>query len=231
MNKFMIFLAILFISLSVRAMTPLTESDLSNVSNPLSLNINPDQIMKINNKTNVWDNSEGLNKSLPTSSGSMFHFDLNLFEDLDETEESYATNKQFSSFPWLGGNDDINNVQIFLINPVTGKDWTTLFSYDASFNNYQIFPLSLIIWKDYNIIINDETINAGGVNAEGVNQTNSNSQASGSPSITHPNNDTQSSNSPYRYNIMSGNIDMRDTYIDNRSTTIQSGSWVDIKTH
>ena len=230
MKKTMIFLTILLLALSVRAMTLLTESDLSNVSNPLSLSINPDQIMKINNKTNAWDNSEGLNKSFPTSSGPMFHFDLNLFEDLDDTEESYAS-KQFSSFPWLGGNNDINNVQIFLIDPVTGKDWTTLFSYDAPFNNYQIFPLNVIIWKDYNIIINDETINAGGVNAEGVNETNSNGQASSSPSITHSNNDTQSSNNPYRYNIMAGNTDMRDTYIDNRSTTIQSGSWIDIKTH
>jgi hypothetical protein len=214
------------VSLFLCAMTPLKESDLSNISNPLSLSINPEQRIKINNKPNAWDDSDGLNQLLPTSSGLMLHFDINLFGDIDETAERYASNKPFSSFTLLWSNNDVfHKVQIFLIDPVTGKNYTTLFSDDDIFNKYQIFPINSITWKNYTTIINAET-----VNAEDTNEPNSNTQATGTPSITHSNIDTSSSNSPYRYNIMSGNADMRDTYINKTNTTIQSGSWVDIKT-
>ncbi len=219
-------MAVLMLPLLLCAMTPLTETDLSNVSNPLSLSILPDHIMEINNKTITRNDSEGLNKLLPTSSGLMLHFDMNLFEDLDVTAERYATNKPFFSFPWFGGNNDIlNNVQIFLIDPVTGKDWTTSSFEDAILNRYQIYPINSITCKDYTIIINAETLNA-----EDTNEPNSNTQATGTPSITHSNNDTRNSNSPYIYTITSGNTDMRDTFINKTNTTIQSGSWVDIKT-
>ena len=226
MMRFTTFLAVLMSPLFLCAMTPLTETDLSNVSNPLSLSIHPDHIMEINNKTQTWDDSEGHNKLLSTLSGSMIHFDMNLFDDLDVTAERYATNKPFFSFPWFGGNNDIlNNVKIFLIDPVTGKNYTELFSEDAVFNKIQILSINSITWKNYSTIINDET-----VNAEDTNETYSNSQATVTPSIAHTNDDTRSSNSPYTYKIMSGNTDMRDTYINKTNTTIQSGSWVDIKT-
>jgi hypothetical protein len=150
---------------------------------------------------------------------------MNLFEDLDEAAERYTTDKPFSSFTWLWSKSDVfNTVQIFLIDPVTGKNYTALFSDDAFFNKYQIFPVDLITWKNYTTIIKAET-----VNAEDLNGNNSNTQATDTPSITHSNNDTSSSNSPYRYYIMSGNTDMRDTYINKTNATIQSGSWVDIK--
>jgi hypothetical protein len=55
------------------------------------------------------------------------------------------------------------------------------------------------------------------------------------PEITHsmsyPIGQTNSSNTPYTYIIRSGDIEMRDTYINNTSTNIIPNSWVDIKPH
>jgi hypothetical protein len=226
MKKPIIFVAILLLALSANAMTPLTESDLSNVSNPLSLSINPEQRIKVNNQTNVWDNSDGLNQLLPTSSGLMIHFDMNLFEDLDTAVERYSPEKPFSSFTWLWDKKDaFNKVQIFLIDPVTGKNYTALFSDNVFTIKYLIVPADLITWKNYITITNAET-----VNAEETNGNNINTQATAAPSITYTNDDSRNSTSPYRYYIMSGNTDMRDTYINKTNATIQSGSWVDIKT-
>jgi hypothetical protein len=226
MKNFIIYVAILFLALSANAMTPLTESDLSNVSNPLSLSINPEQRINVNNQTNVWDTSDGFNQLLPIPSGLMIHFDLNLFEGPGAAEEKDTPDKLFSSFSWLWGKKDVlNKVHIFLIDPVTGKNITSSFSDNASITQYQILPSDLITWKNYAAIINAET-----VSAEDTNGNNINTQATATPSIAHTNDDTRSSNSPYRYYIMSGNTYMRDTYINKTNTTIQSGSWVDIKT-
>ncbi len=230
MGKFLTFLAVLILPFPLCAMTPLTESDLSNVSNPLSLSINIEQIIKTTNKPNSSDSSESLSQLLPTSSGLMLHFDVNLFEDPDETAERYATNKQFSSFPWLGGNNNIlNNVQIFMIDPATGKDWTTLFYEDAIFNQYQIFSINPSFWKNYFTTINGKAVNAEDINNETYNYT----QTTDTPTIpySYPKDDTHSSNSPLSYPIMSGNTEMRDTYINNTSTTIQTGSWLNIRSH
>jgi hypothetical protein len=219
MNKKVAFLACLLLPLSVWSMSPLTETDLSNVSNPLSISINPDQRIKINNKPNEWDDSEGLNQLSLTSSGLRFHFDINLFEDPDETIEGYAYNL-FSSFSWLRVNNTLNNVQIFIIDPVTGESYITSLYEDPFPNNIRILSNVLNIWED----------KTTGINAEDANRYYSNSQATGKPSMLYPIDRTQSSNDPYSYVIKSGNIDMRDTYINSRSTTIQSGSWVNIKT-
>jgi hypothetical protein len=208
-------------------MSPLTETDLSNVSNPLSLSINPEQRIKINNIPNEWDDSDGFNQSSQTSSGLRLHFDITLFEDIDETPKRYATNNPFSSLTLLWSNNNVSNdIHIFLIDPITGKNYTALFSDDATFKTYQTFTINQIIWRNYITIMNAET-----VSAEDTNETNSNIKAIGTPSITHANNDIISSDSPYRYNIMSGDILMRDTYINNWNMTIQAGSWTDIKTH
>ena len=216
MNKKVVFLACLLLPLSVWSMSPLTETDLSNVSTPPSISINPDQRIKINNKPNAWDDSDGLNQLSPTSSGLRFQFDINLFEDPDETVERYAFNL-FSSFSWLKGNNTFNDVQIVIIDPATGKSYTELLTEDSISEDIQT---ASIYWNFYTKIIN----------AEDANRYYSNPQVTGKPSMLYPIDHTQSSNDPYTYVIKAGTIDMRDTYIDNKSTTIQSGSWVNIKT-
>ena len=218
MNKIIIFLilSVLLLAISVKAMTPLTEDDLSVVSNPLSLTINLEQINMTSNKPYADDYFDGLNQLSPISSGLRFHFDINLFEDPDETVERYAFNL-FSSFSWLKGNNTFNDVQIVIIDPATGKSYTELLTEDSISEDIQT---ASIYWNFYTKIIN----------AEDANRYYSNPQVTGKPSMLYPIDHTQSSNDPYTYVIKAGTIDMRDTYIDNKSTTIQSGSWVNIKT-
>ncbi|HQI80788.1 MAG TPA: hypothetical protein PLR71_04425 [Deltaproteobacteria bacterium] len=48
-------------------------------------------------------------------------------------------------------------------------------------------------------------------------------------SIEHPTGTTNSTDGSYRYVITSGNIEMRDTYIQQTNSTINAGSWVDIR--
>ena len=222
MNKIIIFLilSVLLLAISVKAMTPLTEDDLSVVSNPLSLTINLEQINMTNNKPYADDYFDGLNQLLLISSGLRFHFDIDLFEDPDETVERDAFNL-FSSFSWLRANNTLNNVQIFLINPVTGKSYTTSFSEDSVPDDIQTRWLNLITWKDYATIINAEDANGHYIDTK----------TTLTPSMVYPVDYKNTSNDPYRYDIKSGNTDMRDTYINNRNTNIQSGSWVNIKTH
>ncbi len=223
MKGLILVLPILLLPLSLCAMTPLTETDLSNVSNPLSLSINPDRIMEINNKTNLGDDSERFNKLLQTSLSSMIHFDMNLFEDLDETAERYATNKEFYSFPWLEGNNDIlYKIPVVLPDPVTWNVWTFE---DTILKDSQILSIT---WKSYIATINGQVGQAEDINNAAFSWT----QTTDTPTIpySHPKDDTRSSNTPLTYTIMSGNIEMRNTYINDSSSTIQSGSWLNIRT-
>ena len=219
MNKKVAFLACLLLPLSVWSMSPLTETDLSNVSTPLSININPDQRIKINNKPDAWDDSDGLNQLSPISSGLRFHFDINLFEDPDETVERYAYNI-ISPFSWLRVNNNLNNVQIFLIDPVTGKNYTTLFE-NANSNNIQIPSINLLTWKYYTTTINAEDATGYYIYTKTTK----------TPSMVYPVDYKNTSNDPYIYDVKSGNTDIRSTYINNWNTTIHSGSMIDINTH
>ncbi len=47
-------------------------------------------------------------------------------------------------------------------------------------------------------------------------------------SIEHPTGTTNGSDGSYRYIIRSGNIEMRDTYIQQTNSSVNAGSWVDI---
>jgi hypothetical protein len=221
-------LAALISSLFLCAMTPLTESDLSNFSNPLSLSIHPERVLDINNNAMVWSDSENYSKLLSTLSGSLIHFDTNMSEGLDVTAEGQTkNNKPFSSFPWLGVNNGFfNNVQLFLIDPVTGKRYYELSTNDSFLNRIQNFSVSSIKWKNYATVMNAETIIP-----EEFFVSHYNNQTADTPSIAYTDDDTRSSNSPYTYKITSGNIDMRDTFINKTNTTIQSGSWTNIRTH
>lgn len=48
-------------------------------------------------------------------------------------------------------------------------------------------------------------------------------------SMEYPEGSKNTSNDSYKYIIKSGDIEMRDTYINRRNSTVIPGSWVDIK--
>jgi hypothetical protein len=214
-------MTILMLAMSVKAITPLMDAELSNVNNPVSLSVNPDKIMKINNESNSMNDLEVRNIFLPTSSGSMIHFNINLFEDPDKTIERYSSNYLFSFFAWVRVNNTPKNNQIFLIDPVTGKSYTTLSIEDSNSYGIQTRWPNLITWKDYATIIDAEEANGYYIDTK----------TTITPSMAYPVDYNNTSDDPYRYNIKSGNTDMRDTYINDRNTNIKSGSWINIKTH
>jgi hypothetical protein len=188
-------------------MVPLTESDMSNASNPFSLNINIDNMMGLNNGSKTWDDSDVISKFLRNSINLSWNVDLYLDKSNGETIEPQETSKDFSDPLLCWGQGWFDNLQFFL--------WDF-------FSNQ--FP-----WINYYT-----TINAQVVTAEDINDVNYRwNQTTNTPTIqySYPFNDTYTSNSPYCYIIMSGNTEMRDTYIDNRNTTIQAGSYTNIRTH
>ena len=195
MRRFLTFLAILILPLFLCAMTPLTESDMSKVSNPLSLKINSDNMMDINNGAKAWDDSGGISKFLLNSINLTWNVDLYLDKSNGETIETQETGKHFRSLSLFWGTGMFDNLQFFLIDPVTGKNYTTIIS------------------------------------GEDTQKTYSNPQVENTHSMAYPTDYTTSLNNPYRYIIMDGNIEMRDTYRSPTTTIINAGSWVDIRTH
>ena len=175
------------------AMTPLTESDMTNVSNPLSLNINSGAMYYINNGAKAWDDSGVISKFLANSANLTWNVDLYLDEDNGETGEPSETSNNLSSLHMYWGNGMFDNLRLFLIDLITGKNYTT--------------------------IVSDESTQI----------INSNPQTENKHTLGYPN--YYSNDTPYRYIIMDGNIEMRDTYISPNKTTISPGSWLDIKTH
>jgi len=195
MKKIMTLLIILLSPLSLCAMRLLSESDLSNVNSPLSLKINSDNMMDINNGAKAWDDSGGISKFLLNSINLTWNVDLYLDKSNGETIETQETGKHFRSLSLFWGTGMFDNLQFFLIDPVTGKNYTTI------------------------------------VSGEDTQTIYSNPQAEYTHTIAYPNDYMISSKNPYRYIIMDGNIEMRDTYISPTKTIINSGSWLDIRTH
>jgi hypothetical protein len=179
MKKTIIFLAILLLAISVRAMSPLTETDLSNVSNPPSLNTNYYNMRDVNHDS--------------------YNLKWNVYLDLDEsngeTPETQKTSKRISFLSLLWFKSLFDDLQFYLIDPATGRSYTTIINTEDT-HGYYIRP-----------------------------------QVTDTPTMVYPIDYSHSTNGYYNYDIISGNIEMRDTYINNRSTTIHSGSWVNIKTH
>ena len=195
MKKIMTLLIILLSPLSLCAMRLLSESDLSNVNNPLSLNINPNQTTGINKSARAGVDSGGISKFLLNSINRTWNVDLYLDRSNGETIEPQETRKHFSSLSLFWGKGMFDNLQFFLIDPVTGKNYTTIVSGEDSQIAYR----------------NPQVVNTH--------------------TMEYPIDYTMSLNNPYRYIIMDGNIEMRDTYRSPATTIINSGSWVDIKTH
>jgi hypothetical protein len=189
-NKVILILAILFLAMSVKAMTLLTENEMSNAGNPFSLNINPNNMMGINNGTKTQDDSGVTSK---------FSLTWNVYLDLDEnngeTTKTQETSKSFSFLSLIWGKGNFANLQFFLIDPATGKSYTTMFSDEYTQTTYN--------------------------NPQAENQ---NTHTLGYPQY-------YSNDTPYRYIIMSGNIEMRDTFISPNKTAITPNSWLDIKAH
>jgi len=187
-----IFILLFLVALSVRAMSPLSESDLSRINNPLSLNINPHSLVDDNNTSSVDDNGI-ISKFLLNSIKLKGNDHVYLFKDNDDQQE---ISKRFSFFPLSVDKDDFRKVQFFFIDPATGKNYMAMINDDDTNDTYNNF---------------------------------SNIKVENTHTMAYPNDYTNSSNNPLTYTIMSGNIEMRKTYINQTKTTIQSGSWLDIK--
>jgi hypothetical protein len=202
MMRHLTFLAVIILSFFLCAMTPLTESDMSSASNPFSLNINIDKMKGINNGSKTWDDSGVISK---------FNLRWNVYLYLDDSNreaiETQETSKDFSDPLLCWGQGWFDNLKSYL------RD---------------LFSNPFALMNDYT------KINAQVVNAEDINNVTYRWILTGdNPSIpyAYPFNQTRSSNTPYSYIIMSGNTEMRDTYINNTSTTIPAGSYTNIRTH
>jgi hypothetical protein len=197
MKRVLIFATVLLLPLPLYAMRSLSDSDLSNISNPLSLSINPNQAMNINDSKKTWSDSEGISKFLLYTINLKRNYDIYQNEVSGDTTETQATTRQLYFFYASGFNNDSHiSIQNFLIDQITLKDKTTIVSAEdiTSPNNIKV------------------------------------THAESTHSLDYPNGLTKSSNSAYTYMIKSGDIDMRNTYINQTKSIINSGSWVDIKT-
>jgi hypothetical protein len=131
MNKIMTFLGIILMPLSVWTMTPIMDSDLSDVNSPTSLTINPDQIVDIKNFTRAWGDYDVISKFLLNSIIIRKYFDIQLDEYSGSAIETDTIAKHIPfSFDSRSNNMD---AQIFMIDPITGKNYTTI---DANADAY-----------------------------------------------------------------------------------------------
>jgi len=193
-KKVMTLVLILLSPLSLCAMRLLSESDLSNVNNPLSLSINLNQTPGINKSARALDDSGGVSNFLLNSIDPVSNYDIQ-YENGVETIELQETRKHLSPLSLIWGNGMFKDLQFYLIDPVTGKSYTTIIS------------------------------------GEDTQTTYSNPQVENTHTMAYPIDYTTNLNNSYRYIIMDGNIEMRDTYRSPTTTIINAGSWVDIKTH
>lgn len=138
LKKIIIFWIWLLFPLSVWAMTPLTDLDLGNVNNPLSLSINPVQVTDINNETMDWDDGD-MSRFLLFAIKRWSKARLQLPDSaVEAAEESEAFNR-FSFFYVSSGNrNDDKSIKNFLIDPITLKDAYTIGSSADDHNQYTI---------------------------------------------------------------------------------------------
>jgi len=220
LRKSTFFLSALLLSLAVTAMSPLSEDDLSTFNNPISLSINPERIVRENQKINMVDKSELFYHIYINLIRNDHLFNINLFDDQTDTEERFNSNIPDYFYGSGRYNNVFNNVQIFIIDPLTGKDYTTLSLEDTSSIKNQIPSFNLNTWKDFSTIVNAEDVNGNYNNTQSV-----------TPNLEYQDDYNRTYDGAYIYKIMSGNTEMKDTYIDNRDSIIKSGSWVNIKIH
>ena len=185
-------LATILLPITLFAMSTLSDSDLSNVSNPLSLSINPDQIMESDNDSLEAVDYSGISKFLLNSIKRGIVFNPDVHDDKNKTRETQAMGTPLFFVLWDHEESQIS-IQNFLIDPITLKDNTAM------------------------------------VSAEDITYNVSATPAKNTHTLAYPDGVMNSSSSPGRYVIKSGNIEMRDTYINQTRSSIQSKSWVDIK--
>ena len=136
MNKIMTFLGIILMPLSVWTMTPIMDSDLSDVNSPTSLTINPDQIVDIKNFTRAWGDYDVISKFLLNSIIIRKYFDIQLDEYSGSAIETDTIAKHIPfSFDSRSNNMD---AQIFMIDPITGKNYTTINTNVNAYDHYHI---------------------------------------------------------------------------------------------
>ena len=113
-------------------MTPLTESDLSNVSYPFSFTINPNVvIIGINDDTAALINSYDISEFLLNSINLTINFDIPLNKNSSEPIETQLINQFIYDFSlWVKNISYLNDKKFhtLIFDPITGKDNTTIIS-------------------------------------------------------------------------------------------------------
>ena len=221
MNRtIIILLTVLLLPSAAIAMKPLSENDLLNVNISQSLSIGHDQVKEAHKNTRIKDDSEGLDECCQASSESMIlQFEMKLFEVTSETTDSQSTYKPSFQFISLWSRDDTYpEARISLVDPINEKEYPSIISQGDGYSRNQILSFNAEDWKEYETIIS----------VEEKTENNISIMITDRHSIHHSDEYMSHSDSPYTFQIMSGNTLMRETYIQDRRTFIQSGSWVDI---
>ena len=199
MKSALLFFIIFLLPFSTWAMTPLTESDLSNVSYPFSFTINPNVvIIGINDDTAALINSYDISEFLLNSINLTINFDIPLNKNSSEPIETQLINQFIYDFSlWVKNISYLNDKKFhtLIFDPITGKDNTTIISAE---------------------------------DANNTNSSN-NIPVDTNHSIPYSDGFTNSSNTLPIYIMRFDNIDMRNCFINQTSTNIHPGSWGDIK--
>jgi hypothetical protein len=74
MKSVLAFFTIMLLPLSVWTMTPVSDSDLSNVTGQAGVSINPNLTMDINIGTIAWGDSDGINPACGKARGQVLFF-------------------------------------------------------------------------------------------------------------------------------------------------------------
>jgi hypothetical protein len=192
MKNLMLFFIIFLLSFSAWAMTPLTESDLSNFSYPFNFTINPnvvivgindEDIATLINLINSYNISEFLQNSINLTINSGIPLNKNSSEPI---ETPLITQFMYDLSLWLKNISSLNDRKFhtLIFDPITGKDNTTIISVeDANATNCSS---NIPVDTNYSIPYSDRLMS--------------------------------SSNTLLAYIMRFDNIDMRNCFIDQPST-------------
>jgi hypothetical protein len=132
-----VLVTILLLPFTLFAMSTLSDSDLSNVSNPLSLSINPDQIMESDNTSLEAADYSGISKFLLNTIKQGIVLNPDAHEDNNKTWETYAMGAPLFFVLWDHKESQII-IKNFLIDPITLKDTTAMVSAEDITNNVSV---------------------------------------------------------------------------------------------
>jgi hypothetical protein len=133
-------ITILLLPFNISAMSTLSDSDLSNVSNPLSLSINPDQITEPDNTYLEAVDYSGISKFLLNTIKHGIVFNPVAHEDNNKIWETNAMGVPPFFFVLWDQKDSQIIIKNFLIDPITLKDTTAKVSAEDNIYNVTATP-------------------------------------------------------------------------------------------